>query len=111
MPRNSRIGVEITQLSTIPRSNLNTPEILVLVPSDKAKTGQGEIFKIERLLMSETTFRWVKRTYTFVTSRHVLLRRVVSYPSHQAWFCEVLEERRFRHLTREAYFGAVVLVM
>eukprot|EP00752_Nemacystus_decipiens_P003260 g3017.t1 len=29
----------------------------------------------------------------------------------QAWFCEILEERRFRHLTREAYFGAVVLLI
>ncbi|CAM9973514.1 unnamed protein product [Ectocarpus sp. 12 AP-2014] len=29
----------------------------------------------------------------------------------QAWFCEVLEERRFRHLTREAYFGIVIIVM
>eukprot|EP00903_Cladosiphon_okamuranus_P016840 g15530.t1 len=29
----------------------------------------------------------------------------------QAWFCEVLEERRFRHLMKEAYFGAVVLLI
>ncbi|CAM9419933.1 unnamed protein product [Scytosiphon promiscuus] len=96
----------------------------VTVTVTPARSGDAYIEQAKRaaawMVLLVITYLWQRLMCHFdlppncdlpTTALEVLtdLLALLAFGLTQAWFCEILEERRFRHLTREAYFGVIVI--